>query len=242
MKSIKFLWSGVIILVILLFASYLIPNFYLSRPAAASGVNNTNAYRNYNDNLNGANRGRWDSQGYGMMGGYRGMMGGNYGNGPRQYTNEGLSEEQVNNDIANSMQNATVDKKNNSISYSGDNIKIVMLASTKKADDKFEIGGLVNPIVYVPKNTTVTLELVNEDEDVAHAFEITDATPPYAYMTMMQGQVYPGGFIGIIPPSEGNKFYKGSTSFTSNYTGEFYYICQYPGHAEKGMYGKIIVK
>jgi plastocyanin len=46
----------------------------------------------------------------------------------------------------------------------------------------------------------------------------------------------------VEPPSANGRSYEDSTSFTANYDGEFYYICQYPGHASEGMYGKIIVK
>lgn len=247
MKSTKFLWLGVIVLVLLFFATYLIPNFYLSRNEV-SQKNNGNNYGNNNNYYYGSG---WGS-GYGMMGSYGGMMGGygryggmmgrSFGYNSNQYSNEGLTEDNVNSDAQESLKNAAIDKDKNSITYSGNDIKIVILGSPTQEDKKFVIDGLVNPTVYIPKNANVALELVNEDEDVPHAVEITNAAPPYAYMTMMQGEIYPGSFVGNIPPSSNGKFYAASTSFIASYEGEFYYICQYPSHAAEGMYGKIIVK
>lgn len=232
MKSTKFLWSCLIILILLLFGSYIIPQVYFHKSQVTRVINspssNEGITNNYNRSANGFN-------GYGMMRGnrvYRSNL----------YVQSGLSEDKVNEEVKNSLANVKIDNGTNSVTYSEDNIKIVLLASAKQADDKFLVDGLVNPTVYIPKNSTVTLELINEDEDVPHAFEITSAAPPYANMSMMQGGVYPGSFIDPIPYAASGKFYAASTSFTAKYDGEFYYICQYPGHASQGMYGKIIVQ
>lgn len=241
MKSIKFLWSGVIILVLLLFASYLVPNFYLSKYETLQRNNGNSNYGNKNNYY--FNNG-WGS-GYRMMGGYGrygGMMGGNFGYNQNQFSNEGITVDKVNSDALESLKNAAIDKDKNSITYSGNDIKIVLLGGPEQADKKFVIGELVNPTVYIAKNANVTLELINEDGDVPHAIEITNAAPPYVYMAMMQGGIYPGSFIGNIPPSANSKFYVASTSFTASYEGEFYYIYQYPSHAAEEMYGKIVVK
>lgn len=233
MKSTKFLWLGVLVLVVLLFASYLIPNFYLKGSTTSIGANSTNDNRS-NTNIFG---GGWGNEKNGYS-----MMGGNFGYSSNQFSNEGLTEDKVNKEIEDSLQNAAVDKNKNTITYSGDNIKIVIAASPKQADEKFIIGGLVNPTVYIPKNSNINIELINEDEDTPHTLEITNAAPPYANMTMMQGSIYPGSIIGTIPPAANNKFYTDTTSFKASYDGEFHYICQYPGHAAEGMYGKITVK
>lgn len=75
MKSRKFLWSGVLILSVLLFATYLVPNIYLGGNKVLRETNINSIYRS--DNYNYSNR--WGS-GYGMMGSYRGRgMMGEYG-------------------------------------------------------------------------------------------------------------------------------------------------------------------
>ncbi|MBV7275857.1 hypothetical protein I6U48_23460 [Clostridium sp. PL3] len=245
MRSTKLMWSGIIVLVVLLFASYLVPSFYFIGYAASKegssvsdNYGNSNSSNNSSDN-NGFGRNFYS---YGMMSGYGGMMGGNWGSGINQSTNNALSEDEANKDMEDSLKNATVDKEKNTVSYSGDDIKIVVLGGPKQADEKFIIGGLINPTVYTPKNSNVTLEFINEDEGMYHNVAITDAAPPYAYMNMMQGQIYPGSYAGMLPPAVDGQFYSDSTTFNASYAGEFYYICQYPGHAAKGMYGKIIVK
>jgi rusticyanin len=252
MRSTKLMWSGVIVLVVLLFASYLVPSYYFRGYAASKvgagdnnygSANNTNNNSSYGDGNNyGSNRRNKNYYGYGMMGGYGGMMGGNWGSGINQYANNALSEDEVNKDMEDSLKNATVDKQKNTVSYSGEDIKIVVLGGPKQADEKFIIGGLINPTVYIPKNSNITLEFINEDEGMYHNVAITNAAPPYAYMNMMQGQIYPGSYTGMLPPAANDQFYSDSTTFNASYAGEFYYLCQYPGHAAKGMYGKIIVK
>jgi hypothetical protein len=57
-----------------------------------------------------------------------------------------------------------------------------------------------------------------------------------------RGVIYPGSFIRTVPPVESDQFYEESASFTANYKEEIYYLCQYPGHAAEGMYGKIIIQ
>ncbi len=146
-------------------------------------------------------------------------------------------------DMNASLQNATVDKANNSVTYAGQSVKIVVLGSPMMtgADDRFVIGGLVNPTIHVPKGAQVAVELVNEDIGMPHGFEITQARPPYAYMSMMQGGIYPGSFIAPIPAANKDRYPMTTTTFTATQSGEYNYICQYPGHAAQGMYGQILV-
>lgn len=179
------------------------------------------------------NYGRYDNGHYGGR-----MMGGRFN--PNNQTI--VSDNTVKSDEAVSLANAQVNKSDNTITYSGNEIKIVMLGGPEGADGKFVIGGLVNPTLNVPRGARVTLELVNEDEGMPHGVEITDAGPPYPYMSMMQGAIYPGALIQPIPEASENGYPQALAAFTASYTGNYYYICQYPGHAQKGMYGRIIIK
>ncbi|WP_423244793.1 plastocyanin/azurin family copper-binding protein [Fonticella tunisiensis] len=45
-----------------------------------------------------------------------------------------------------------------------------------------------------------------------------------------------------MPQAEDGKYPVDNTDFKADYKGEYCYICQYPGHAQDGMYGKIIVQ
>lgn len=186
------------------------------------------------------------STGYrtGMMGTYRntgifGMMGGYSYN---QSNLETKTDTEMQADIAAAQANAQVDKQANTITYTGDEVKLVIVGGPEEADEKFVLNGLVNPTVYIPKGATVTLEFINADKEMPHAFEITTAEPPYYYMAMMGGGVYPGGFISTLPEAENDAYPSAEITFEANTAGTFYYICQYPGHAQEGMYGKMIIE
>lgn len=157
-----------------------------------------------------------------------------------------LKPTDANRDMQSSLQNATINKANNSIIYSGQSIKIVVFGgamgdSNSGPDEKFVIGGLVNPTLHIQKGARVTFELINEDTGMPHGIEVTSAQPPYEYMSMMQGTIYPGTFIPPIPAASKDAYPVDTSSFTASQSGTFHYICEYPGHASKGMYGKIIV-
>ncbi|WP_139024204.1 plastocyanin/azurin family copper-binding protein [Desulfosporosinus sp. OT] len=189
------------------------------------------------------------SGGYGMMGGYGangysggyGMMGG-YGYGNSSSYNQNIKDDNsAAKDMEASLTNATIDKSANTITYTGTDVNIVMYGGPEEADGKFVIGGLINPTLKIPQGAKVTMELINEDTGMPHGVELTTAPPPYYYMAMMQGGVYPGSFLPTIPEASTNQYPSAQVSFTTSDSGQFYYICQYPGHAAKGMYGKIII-
>lgn len=197
----------------------------------------TAAQSNENSSETNPNTSRYSRFGYGMMGG---GCGGSYGYGDGSQST--VTESDVQNDTAAALQNATVDKKANTITYSGKDVKLVIEGGPEQADGKFVIGGLVNPTLVLPKAVDVTVEFVNEDEGMPHAFEITDAAPPYDYMSMMDGGVYPGSVIATLPKASDDRYAMATMTFQTNDAGTFYYICQYPGHAQNGMFGKLIVQ
>lgn len=169
---------------------------------------------------------------YGMMGGYQGY----------QINVATLTEEELQADITAAQINAQVDEQANTVTYTGSDVKLVVVGGPEEADEKFVINGLINPTVYLPKGATVTLEFVNADEGMPHAFRITDAFPPYDYMAMMDGAVYPGSLIPTLPVAANGEYPVAESTFTAAETGTFYYICQYPGHAQEGMYGQIVIE
>jgi len=204
----------------------------------ASPNNNLNAVTTPRSNGNGGGYGMMGGQGANGNGGGYGMMGGGYNNNNQSTVKDNNSADS---DMKASLVNATVDKTTNTITYTGTSVKIVMLGGPTNADEKYVISGLINPTLRIPQGANVTMEIINEDEGMSHGVEITTATPPYAYMNMMQGGIYPGAFIQPIPEAASNQYPVSQASFTASQAGEFYYLCQYPGHAEKGMYGKIII-
>lgn len=133
-------------------------------------------------------------------------------------------------------------------------------------DDVFVIYGLIDPTLVIPSASHVNLVFVNLDDDMYHNFVVTSLAPPYSYMPM-QGMMYSnssswyggmgGGMMGegststifammmpVLAPANytNGTAYSYATTFTLNsYGGSYWYICTYPGHAQSGMYGKIVV-
>jgi len=247
MKKSKLGWSVVLIFSTAALISYGVWSVHFVNHNVDSSLNPNNKWMtNSQLNSEGGGKEQNNENSGGMMNGYNGnnsggMMGGNRTeNGATNISF--LTEESANKHMEGSLKNATVDKKNNTIIFSGKDVNIVLLGSPKIADDKFFIGGLINPMLQVPKNAKISLEMINEDDGMSHGVEITNATPTYNYMSMMGGGIYPGSFITPLPEATKDKYSTSRTTFTSNQEGTFYYICQYPGHAEKGMYGKFVVK
>lgn len=177
--------------------------------------------------------GNFTSPGYGMMQPFSGSG--------SVAANDAITEQQADSAMQTSLQDATVDKATNSITYEGQNVTLVFFAGPENADGKFVIGSLVNPALHIQQNAHVKVEVINMDSGMPHGIEITTQGPPYAYMSMMQGGIYPGSFISPLPEAQKNTYPMATTSFTASQKGAFYYLCQVPGHAEKGMYGQLIV-
>jgi rusticyanin len=152
---------------------------------------------------------------------------------------------------------AIVSPKNNSISFGSKNVSIVVLAmgvdramnltnSTPPAyakNDTFVIDGLINPTLVLQKGSTVHITFVNLDSSAYHNIIITSTGPPYQYMPMsaMGGLVSMMSFVQHANYQQGQAYeYSYNASFNS--VGTFWYLCMYPGHAQMGMYGKIIVE
>lgn len=114
--------------------------------------------------------------------------------------------------------------------------------------DVFVIYGLINPTIVI-KSSSMSVELtftvVNLDDDMYHNFVITQNPPPYPYMMAGMMGNFNGNFFYMmpyLPPTSNGNAYTYSYSISLNYPGTFWYICTYPGHAEEGMYGEIILE
>jgi rusticyanin len=96
--------------------------------------------------------------------------------------------------------------------------------------------------LVVKSGTQMHITLVNLDEDMPHNLVITKSSPPYPTMPMASG-----GFLTTMPflpyqDEQNGRAYEYADLVTLNQTGTYWYVCTYPGHAEEGMYGKIIVQ
>lgn len=155
---------------------------------------------------------------------------------------------------------AQVSKEANSITFNSQNAQIVPLSFmgddaknfTGSApppyakDDVFVIGDVIDPTLVFKAGTVLNVTSINLDGDMAHNFAIMSTPPPYPYMAM-QGMMYGGGVVAMMPvlPNDNEKAgyaYELSYQVTLSQPGTYWYVCTYPGHAQDGMYGKIIVQ
>lgn len=115
--------------------------------------------------------------------------------------------------------------------------------------DVFVIYGLINPTLVVPRGTSVQLTVVNLDDDMYHNMVISSIGPPYPYMAMqgmMISQRSQGAWMAMmpfLPPANYNQdtAHEYSYNLTLTSPASLWYLCVYPGHAQTGMYGKLLV-
>ncbi len=139
--------------------------------------------------------------------------------------------------------------KHKSVMFMGHNIHMVMIAVEPGSPDQtFEIHKLVDPKLTVPAGANITLTILNMDygPGMIHGVIIGKAQPPYKTVV----PVPVPGQIAEIPLTmprtaksiKKSNYYFGTTTFKAPGTpGTYYYLCQMPGHAKAGMYGKFVV-
>jgi rusticyanin len=134
----------------------------------------------------------------------------------------------------------------NQIRYSTQQVTLVMVgAPPGHPGEYWQADGLVNPTIVIPTGATVKVIFANGDGDKIHAWELTTSAPPYPVAPMMTvGVAASNAFLAPIPAatSNGHQWSTESTTFAAPSPGTYYYICQVPGHAEEGMWGKLIVQ
>ena len=191
-----------------------------------------------------------------------GMMGGGYGPGMMMgggANNRSVSPgwggavwsyAQVSSYLKASGRLGTVDPKGQAVSFSGPEVTIDMVAVQPGHDDgTFEVHGVANPTLSVPLGAVVHMNLVNMDygDNMEHGVIITPADPPYAYMSMMQIGRGLAGVMPLLPWRSGKdvktaQYAELGSTFVARTPGIYWYVCVTPGHAEKGMYGRFVVR
>jgi rusticyanin len=153
---------------------------------------------------------------------------------------------------------AQISKTGNTITFNSQNVDMVPLSfggdeaknmtgatpPSYAKDDVFVIGNMIDPTLVLKAGTALNITSINLDVDMAHSFVIMRTGPPYSYMPMHN--MMSGGIVAFMPvlPNADEKdgyAYELSYQITLSQPGTYWYVCTYPGHAEDGMYGKIIV-
>lgn len=110
-------------------------------------------------------------------------------------------------------------------------------------DNVFVIYGLINPTLIIPQGATVQFIVINLDAGDYHNIAITPLSPPYPYYVMMYVRMDILGMSPLLPHADYSTGQAYEFTFTTVFSqpGIYYYLCEYAGHAEMGMYGQIIV-
>ena len=190
--------------------------------------------------------------GGGMMGGMGGMMGGGMGNWPVTpgWGGQVLDYRQAQAFIRFGNEHGKADARTNTVTFERKNVTIDLVAVQPGFDDQtFELHGLTNPTIVVPRDADVRFNLLNMDygNNMQHTVTIVPTPPPYPYMAMM--------YLGppVVPPlpelpwrSADNvkqaQFAALGNRFIANIAGTYWYVCPTPQHASKGMYGRFVVR
>ncbi len=136
-----------------------------------------------------------------------------------------------------------VDGTANTIRFLGSTVDIPILASSKYGKrPSYVVYGLINPTIEVEKDSILTVELVNTDLDSYHGFIVVSAKPPYSYLPIFfHSNAFRNAIIPAVGHGKNGDYRIFETKFRADSSGIFYYICQVPGCASSGMYGKLIV-
>lgn len=139
---------------------------------------------------------------------------------------------------------AAIDRQANTVTYQGTQIQIVAVASPDTGPDMtWNVDGLVNPTVVIPQGAQAAVAFFNADAGTMHGWELTTAAPPYPAMPMMEESVaFSGAFAMPVAGATGQTWSGRTLHFTAATAGTFYYLCPVPTHAERGMYGKLVVE
>ncbi|WP_298409696.1 plastocyanin/azurin family copper-binding protein [Ferroplasma sp.] len=200
---------------------------------------------------NGSGNGYGEYNGNGMMG----LWGTYYGSGVYQNAGKYMNQSTLNS-LSLPPASISVVKASNSIFINQSTTLLVELSpsmgsSNYTPQEYFEMYGLENPRIIAKQGVTIKFEIVNMDA-MEHNLELTSNGPPYRYMSMMgyDGEYYGNSayygnsmmYSSFLPPYSGNSHYPyENSSFTTTNSGNYWYICTYPGHAEEGMYGEFTV-
>ena len=202
--------------------------------------------------------------GPGMMGGF---YNGSYYGGMMTIQGQSVPIGQAIQSASSSPSYAQITKSNDTVSFHSQSITITALAimpdqavnligaslPSYSTGDVFVIYGLINPTLVIPSGATVQFNIVNLDTDMYHNLVVSSSSPPFPYMAMqgMMTAYYSqtqssntfASMMGFLPPANygSGTAQEYAYSLTFNQTGTLWYLCSYPGHAQSGMYGQIIV-
>ena len=126
----------------------------------------------------------------------------------------------------------TVSKDKKTVTFHTKQVRLVVYSGPANDMLSYRIDGLRNPTLIVPAGATIKALYINTDDDMTHNLRFgashtasapSVGSPNLAHKTET---AYHAADVTVQAPSK---------------PGTLYYLCTIPGHAQGGMYGKIIV-
>lgn len=114
--------------------------------------------------------------------------------------------------------------------------EVLALAGPQGKMMSFQIETLTNPEIRLPAGSQLTIDVVNVDDDMVHDLYLTSQAPPFP----LSVPATPVG-TAVLKPYKGQQYLAARLVVEATHAGTAYYVCTVPGHAKKGMYGKIVI-
>lgn len=137
----------------------------------------------------------------------------------------------------------TIDASHNTVRYTTSAVTLLAIGAPPGRPGMYwQVDGRVNPTVIVPSGATLRVLFADGDAGTWHGWELTSSAPPYPSMAMMWASTAaPGAFVTPVAPPRGNQWYSAITTIQALAPGTYYYLCPVPGHAQRGMWGRLVV-
>lgn len=165
-----------------------------------------------------------------------------------------LSFAQVDALTASGKRGAVINPSANTVTYAGHAVTLVFLAdpsSLHLSTPKWQVDGLLNPTITVARGAQVTIDFVNADKGAPspmmqqmHGFYVTATPPPFAMFPLTEAAPVPGTLLAPLPPQQPFWSPTGMMMRSEPFnapSGTYYYLCPDMGHAQMGMWGKLVV-
>jgi rusticyanin len=137
---------------------------------------------------------------------------------------------------------ARVNWADSTITFTGQNVTLTVLASPSMPAGSFRIAGMTNPAISVPTGAHVTIQLINADVGMAHGLVITAGTAQSPMPMMNAVPAFTGSALWFLGNPTDAGMHAGTITFTATTPGGYQYLCPVPGHARDGMAGAFTVR
>jgi hypothetical protein len=132
----------------------------------------------------------------------------------------------------------TAKKVGSTLSFTGNEIRLVILTGPEDDMLSFRIQGVRNPILAVPSGVRITILFVNVETDMRHDLRFGHAVGEFPARPSIAETA---GTTKLAPKGEGGLIQAEEIVVKANENGQYKYFCSVPTHAQGGMWSHIAV-